>query len=526
MTGAPLGSRPKCNRRITSRPHRGLCADEESAKVWHYTEPMRRRSLRTLIIVVALLAPCVPAQASDRRMLRAAAAADAVERASLAAGPRSPVSVQRAYDVARDMREALRAAQPVSPSCRRFGNWAVRFADAAADVANGYDRLAPARVQVARDGARRARAAMRAARAACRPGSAPPQPPIPTLRAPRPGAAFFGAVVAEAPAGADAADLVVDGSVAGPLDLRPDGTARARMLGDAGRHSLEVRFRRGGAVIARAVSRNVWLLPSSARERVRAPAASAALQQRLRDAAARFDGVAGIWVHDLASGRAGSWNAGARLPAASVVKLGVMVEALRRAGARPEASRHAPDVAAIGAWSSNLAPNRLMRVIGGPRGAEAGLRRLGARSSTYPGDYIVATSAPPVVTVAQPALATRRVTTAADMGRAITTIHRAARGERAARRATGLSLAQARLLLGDLLASQPVGDNLGIIRQGFEAGTPIAQKHGWISSTRITVAVAYTVRGPVVIVVLATGTRVTRAGAAALGSEVVRAVVG
>jgi hypothetical protein len=117
------------------------------------------------------------------------------------------------------------------------------------------------------------------------------------------------------------------------------------------------------------------------------------------------------------------------------------------------------------------------------------------------------------------------VTTAADMGVAITTIHRAARGELAALRATGMTLAQARLLLGHLLASQADGDNLGIVRQGFAATTPVAQKHGWISNTRHSVAIAYTPEGPVVVVVLTNHTGLTRAQAAALGSDVVRAIL-
>lgn len=465
------------------------------------------------------------AMASDGAMLNAAARAASVERATSAASASSPASVQLAYDRARDMREALRTAGPVSATCQVYAVWATRFADSSTAIADGYDRLSLTRVHAARRSAATARSKMRGTRGTCHAGSSAVVKPPPTLREPRPGAAFFGEMVARRPAGATSAELAIDGTVVGPLKLRTDGTAWARLVAAPGRYNLEVRFRRNGRIIATAVSRRVWLLPTSARHSVQPATASSALQNRLRAAAGRFTGISGIWVHDVASGIAGSWNAGAKFPAASTVKLGVMVEAMRRTGARPEQSPLAADIASIGAWSSNLAPNRLMAAIGGPTGAQAGLVHLGAVHSTYPGNYIVATSAPPVRTVNQPPLRTGRVTTAADMGVAITTIHRAARGESAALRATGLTLAQARLLLGDLLASQADGDNLGIVRQGFAGTVPVAQKHGWISNTRNSVTIAYAPNGPVVVVVLTNHAGLTRAQAAVLGSEVVRAIV-
>lgn len=483
------------------------------------------RNERSVVAVLIWHLATGGALASDAGMLDAAARAGSVERASAAASASSPASVQLAYDRARGMREALRAAGAVSATCQTYSGWAVRFADASTAIADGYDRLSSTRVRAARAAASSARAKMRSTRSACHAGSSAVVNQPPTLREPRPGAAFFGQMIARRPAGATSAELAIDGSVVGPLQLRSDGTAWARLVAAPGRYNLEVRFRRSGRVIATAVSRRVWLLPTSARHSVQPPTASSALQNRLRASAARFSGISGIWVHDVASGVAGSWNAGAKFPAASTVKLGVMVEAMRRTGARPEQSPLAVDIAAIGAWSSNLAPNRLMNAIGGPSGAQAGLVRLGAVHSTYPGNYIVATSAPPVTSVNQPPLRTSRVTTAADMGVAITTIHRAARGELAALRTTGMTVAQARLLLGNLLASEADGDNLGIVRQGFAAAIPVAQKHGWISNTRHSVAIAFAPSGPVVVVVLTNHAGLTRTQAAVLGSDVVRAIV-
>lgn len=482
------------------------------------------RITRATLALVIWLIPTSGAVATDTAMLTAAGRAAGVERATAAASASSPASVQLAYDRARGMREALRAAGAVSATCQAYGGWAVRFAEASTAIADGYDRLSPTRVRAARTAAAAARSKMRSTRSACRAGSSPVVKPPPTLREPRPGAAFFGQMIARRPTGATSAELVIGGRVVGPLQLRSDGTAWARLVAAPGRYDLQVRFRRDGRVIATARSSRVWLLPTSARHSVQPATASSALQSRLRAAAGRFNGISGIWVHDLESGVAGSWNAGAKFPAASTVKLGVMVEAMRRTGVRPEQSPLAVDIASIGGWSSNLAPNRLMNAIGGPSGAQAGLARLGAVNSTYPGNYIVATAAPPVTTVNQPPLRTGRVTTAADLGRAITTIHRAARGESAALSATGMTVAQARLLLGNLLSAQAEADNIGIVRQGFAAAIPVAQKHGWISNTRNSVAIAFAPRGPVVVVVLTNHSGLTRAQAAALGSDVVRAI--
>jgi beta-lactamase class A len=54
------------------------------------------------------------------------------------------------------------------------------------------------------------------------------------------------------------------------------------------------------------------------------------LQAELRSASARLPGAAGIVVKDLATGYSSSVNAGANMPAASVIKIPVMVEVFRQ----------------------------------------------------------------------------------------------------------------------------------------------------------------------------------------------------
>ena len=171
------------------------------------------------------------------------------------------------------------------------------------------------------------------------------------------------------------------------------------------------------------------------------------LARRLDVALAGGPRYRAAWVHDLTDGRSAGAGSDLRFPAASTVKLGLMAAVLARLGGAPERSPYAYDLRAMAAWSSNLATNRLLRRVGGASAAAEGLRRLGARASTFPGEYIVGTAVgPPAVS--------RRVTTARDLGRMLLSLHSAAAGDRAAAASTGLTVHQARMALGLLAASQ------------------------------------------------------------------------
>jgi beta-lactamase class A len=246
----------------------------------------------------------------------------------------------------------------------------------------------------------------------------------------------------------------------------------------------------------------------------------------VRDAADRFDGISAVWIHELATGRAASFNAGALFPAASMVKLGVLVEAVRRMGSRPDQSAMAHDASAIGAWSSNLGANRLLGRVGGSSGVQVALRRMGAASSTYTGPYIVATGRPPVDAPRQPPRVSGRVTSASDIGAVLLAIHQAAVGDADALTATRMTRVQARALLGMLLASEPAGDNLGLFTETLGPDTLAAQKHGWISSARHSAALIYGPSGPVIVVALTYRPGVSRRAAAQLGAELVRIATG
>src|SRR5439155_13380224 len=54
-----------------------------------------------------------------------------------------------------------------------------------------------------------------------------------------------------------------------------------------------------------------------------------ALARTVRGLAHRFPGICGFFVQDLRTGAGASWNARARFPAASTLKLAIAVELLR-----------------------------------------------------------------------------------------------------------------------------------------------------------------------------------------------------
>ena len=224
----------------------------------------------------------------------------------------------------------------------------------------------------------------------------------------------------------------------------------------------------------------------------------AALDSRLDALGDAFPGYAAIWVHDLVRGTSAGWNADARFPAASTVKLGVLLATLQRLRF-PERSSLDYDLRAMTGWSSNLAANLLVARFGAPA-AQAALRRAGAHRSTFPQGYRVGTARADVQE--QPPLVSGRVTTARDLGRILYVLHGCALALPAALRATGLDPARCGYALRLLLASELRGNNVGLVRPFVSPQIPIAQKNGWLHDARHTAAIVYEPAGPKIVVVL------------------------
>jgi beta-lactamase class A len=244
------------------------------------------------------------------------------------------------------------------------------------------------------------------------------------------------------------------------------------------------------------------------------------LDAKLSTLGRTFPGYAAIWVHDLSSGTTASWNADARFPAASTVKLGVLL-AVMQGLRRPERSALDYELRALTGWSSNLATNLLVRRIG-TAPVEAALRRAGAKRSTFPQGYRVGTARAEVQD--QPPLVSGRVTTARDLGRILYVLHGCAFRNAAAVRASGLDSRRCGYALRLLLASELHGNNVGLVRPFVSSRTPVAQKNGWLHDARHTAAIVYLPNGPKIVVVLTYARNLRLATARRVGQIVMAAV--
>ncbi len=356
--------------------------------------------------------------------------------------------------------------------------------------------------------------------------------PIP-LR-PVPGEAFFGQVVASGPAAAAEATI----SSRGVMRTVPvlAGIARADVSGPVGPRGVTVVMRdAAGQAIARRRTRDAYLLPRSGRVAVPGARRDRALENALARIAARHAGVNAIWVQKLWNGRAAGYNADAEFPAASLVKLPLAVGAVMRMGTRPWLHASWPDIVEVLRRSDDKAANRVVDAVGsgcgaGPDAAAAdGLRRLGARQSTYPGCYLIEDELQPRLPaggVASTPTWSNRHTTARDMGRMLFALQAAAVPTPAGRRQTGVDPLRARLVLDLLLTADQVGANASLFADGLPAGTPIAEKNGWRKQEQHGAAIAYTRRGPVILVVLTQRPgEADLADAREIGAEVARAAV-
>lgn len=328
--------------------------------------------------------------------------------------------------------------------------------------------------------------------------------------------AFFGRVIADAPAVLTRADVVVGKCLS--AGVYASGRLSYPVRCPPGPYDVRVSFRGQ----RRLVAPRAWLLPSSAGQAIPERRRDGALAARLAGLGRAYPGYAALWVHDLRTGRTAGWNSDTSFPAASIVKLGVLIAALDRFGPRPERSSAWADIRAMATWSANDATNRLVALLGGPRVIQAVLHGVGATSSTYTGDYRLGTSVTADTPRPLPILTYRR-TTAHDAGRILYAIHAAALGQPEAARRTRLSRHEARVGLALLLSSARTGDNAGILRPTG----PAAQKHGWTTKVRHTAAIVFRKSGPVIVVVLTfRPDEVSLTASRALGARVLAALRG
>lgn len=506
----------------------------------------RHRLLAPALLTLALLAVAGgPAGAYDsrkvssgdatlRQLLEARLPALRAADRAAAAGNGSIEAIQAQYDLNRDFQEALAGLPPTTEGCKELRNAARAYAEGQIKEAEGFDRPSPA---VTAAGVRTSTAAVRDLDML--PHSCTKGPVVAPLRVhkeldnPKSDEAYPALLRAKVPAGTTVVDVAVNGQVRGPIAPKA-GVAQVYLKGSYGQWNVSFRFKHAQRLLGVAESPRTWLLPRSAKAHHPPTIQDRKLAAQLGLLASAFGGKSGLWVADLTTGSFAGWNEDARFPAASTVKLAVLIAGLGKFGSRPERSPVAYDLEAMAGWSSNLAANRLLRKIGGTESggsnlAEATLRRLGATSSSYTGDYRIGTA----VRVAgsergapdPPPLVSQRVTTARDLGRILYVLHSGAMGDPHALKLMRLTRHQARVGLVWLLNSEPKADNLGLLRPNLDNSVPLAQKNGWISDVRHTAGIVYEESGPKIVVVLTYQPRITRAEAAGFAGKVLKAVL-
>jgi beta-lactamase class A len=257
-----------------------------------------------------------------------------------------------------------------------------------------------------------------------------------------------------------------------------DLTVRVTTIADEGRRSS-------------GVVPNVYGLPAAARPRGVPARNDPVLARRLRAQLRRYEGTAAVYVQSLTGGTGAAWNAKARFPAASTLKLAIAAAVLsRHPGVPPPGSYVGALLREMILPSDDAAANALLVWLAGS--TSAGGQRvnelmgsLGLHDSLMYGGYEVRrlSAAIPVRVEERPAFGVGKYTTAADMA----SLHRAvwlAAGNRGPLRSAqrGFTSADGRHLLW-LLAH--VRDTPKLDRfVGRSRGVDVLHKAGWISAAR------------------------------------------
>jgi beta-lactamase class A len=247
---------------------------------------------------------------------------------------------------------------------------------------------------------------------------------------------------------------------------------------------------RGGRRSFRVIE-DVFGLPAGSRPRVVAARNDPALARKLRGLVRDYSGTAGFYVQSLTGGGGAAWNAKARFPAASTVKLAIATAVLaEHSGIPPPGSYVGGLLREMIIPSDDAAANALEVWLAGSTSAgsdrvNALMRSLGMRDSLMYGGYEVRRLSEriPVRVEERPAFGVGKYTTASDMA----TLHRAlwlASGNSGRLRKVerGFTAADGRHLLW-LLAH--VRDTPKLDRfVGSQPGIAVLHKAGWITAAR------------------------------------------
>lgn len=355
----------------------------------------------------------------------------------------------------------------------------------------------------------------------------------PAILAPAPREASFGRVAGTLGLGVVRIVVAVDGravamrrvrgrrfSLTVPLPRR-DVTVRVTAIGRDGE--------RASSAVA-----PVFGLPSTSAPRDARAFDDPLLARTVRRLALSFPGIAAVYVQDLRTGRGAAWNARARFPAASTLKLAIAVEVLRELDGPP-----APD-SRVGRLlrdmlvdSDNAAANALEVWLGGSTSGgsakvNATMRALGLADSEMFGGYEISTAAGPspipLRVEQRPAFGRGKHTTAYDLAQLARLLHLAAGGRGAlVHRLGGFTPSDARALLF-LLAHSADQGKLDLFVQG-KPGVAVLHKSGWIAVARHDAGLVYWREGGYVAVVMTWSPRGAGTASDRLAGHVARAAL-
>jgi hypothetical protein len=330
----------------------------------------------------------------------------------------------------------------------------------------------------------------------------------PTVLAPVPREVSFGHVSGTVSTGTDRIVVAVDGKrvatkrATGPhfrVDVRlPAGDVAVRVTAvglDGKRASTTVR--------------PVFGLPAAAERTALIGVEDRVLARRTRALARKFSGTTAVFVQDLGTGAGASWNALARFPGASTLKLPIALEVLRVLRHRPaKGSRVDRLLRDMLVHSDNEAANTLETwlggsVTGGAAKVNETLDALGLRRSHLYGGFLPIGGRRPIPLrlESEPQFGVEKHTTAWDLARLHRYVHLAAagRGPLVNDLRGAFTAADARFLLFVLVHSADHGKIDRFLRRPDLA---VAHKAGWVERARHDSGLVYWPGGGFVVVVM------------------------
>jgi beta-lactamase class A len=353
----------------------------------------------------------------------------------------------------------------------------------------------------------------------------------PAIISPAPRQVAFGVVSGRIGAGTRTVIVTVDGR---PRASVPVSGRRFRVRVPIPRRDVALRVVAVDFWGRRAASRRVgpvFGLPAAAIPRGTRSSADPALGRTVRRLAREFPGTAAIYVQNLRTGEGAAWNAGARFPAASTLKVAIAVEVLRTLRGPPQPGTPIYRlVRSMLVHSSNEAANALETWLGGSISGGAArvngtMEALGLRRSHIFGGYAVPTASrrPIRITVeGQPAFGLGKYTTAWDLARLNRYLHLAAGGHGPLLRLPGsFTAADARFALYVLAHVRDPGK----LDRYLGRRAAVLHKAGWITYARHDAGLVYWSGGGIVAAVMTWNGSGAGAASDVLAGRVARAAL-